>query len=366
MRGKLVLIILLIITQILSGCGQKNAIPDQIQDMTNDVSDHVLENEIYTINFTTHSMLYNNSEIYVIESNSSKTSHINFCDFFEEDKLVIGINHYPENAVSIYIFDLVSGEAHEIHRGEGYVDANFSSFRATENDGLIFQGANFIIFVDRQDLKVQSLQLLPKDGTEFILSNDGTKISYRTHKGLYISDLGFTDTKLIIEGDPNGCPGSPRWSSDDSKLSYTRYIYEGSEGYGIFNIENSKNIVFMKEDVMPGVIDFYMNNDKILGSLWDIGNTSIFSHDLKDNSFEVMSIDGEWNSAKPHPFQEQFAYVRVYNDQINTQIFIYDINQDSVRPITPIMDIRSIEWHRSGEKLMAFSEDRIIIVPTNN
>lgn len=390
MRIKIILIISLIL--VLSACTKNtqeikpnetqqeivnNEKTDSIQDTSSlNVSD-VIDSDLDKLSFKIDKVHYNGQQITVIEPSIPKDSGISFFDFFENNKIIVGIGYLKndsESNLALFMFDLDSGEKHEIYRGEGYADNVFSQFRILKSGDLVFQTEQFIIFIDRENYKIKSFQKVPEDCTDFALSNDGSRIAYRNENGLYVSDLSFTSPKLLVESekgqDPNGLdskgPGFPRWASDDRKISYIKYIYEGSEGFGMVNLDGFDNVTFTKPDFYPLFAYFYSNSEKILCGQDCYDTPYLYTINLTDSKLQPIDIEENWRDATPYPYGKKYAYT-VYHTYIDSQLFIYDFEKQTKRALTPVMDaINSMKWHNSGEKIIAQTNQKVIIVPTND
>jgi hypothetical protein len=301
---------------------------------------------------------------------------VGFADLYK-DNVIVSLGYRDKDAESyqaylvLYAVNIHSGESKEIFRGKGYADNWHSIFRVPARGNLAFQTQDTILYIDRETLQVKKEISLPPDGYHYAISNDGAKIAYGKNHNLYAADIadtgiGATEQILLVKGQTNkgpdgeqhGGPGSPQWSNNDKRLSYTLFTYEESDGFGVVNAEGTGNIEFKPKGFIPDRAVFYNRDEKVLAFQVTFAYPKVFTYHLNTKELAEIAVEKTWRNYAPHPTLDLVALT----DQ--GKPILYNLETKEKTEISPdLKDINYIKWDDTGERIIAqSSNDRVFVI----
>lgn len=268
-----------------------------------------------------------------IEADLPQNSGIGLVNLYN-DQVIASIgyrNNENESYIALYAIDTKTGTQKEIYRNKGYADSWWSDLKVLSNGDLALLTQERILLIEQDSLRVIKETELPADRYHYALSNDGTKIAYIKDHCLYISDIGFTEEKLLVKGRTlkgpdgydHGGPGHPRWSGDDKRLSYILFTYEESEGFGVVNADGSDCVELKPKLFIPDFAYFYNNDEKILTGQVTFAKPRLLTYDLRTKKLVEIKIEEGWRNYTPHAKKEIIALAD-YTTRIDSKILIYD------------------------------------------
>ncbi|MDK2986159.1 MAG: hypothetical protein PWQ96_1803 [Clostridia bacterium] len=353
---------------------------DMIQkQITPKIEQDKQDNYIKAIDINTYSKKNDNFIIKeIIPRYDNQNFVLEFSDCHEEN-LLIGLSGRNEKVPELILlrYDLKTGSYESVYEGAGRIHYN-TNLKTLNNSKLAFQCQDKVLILESNDFKVLSEIKLPEGVLEYDISYDGTKIAYSQKEGLFVSNLDFSNRKILLKSTGKEelakRPGQPKWSYDDKNILYISYVYQGSEGVGVINLDGSENQFYEIENALFAY--WLDSSNKILCGQDEFDETESYIINLTKNEITPIELDKtkRYYGFMPNTLGQKVAYAEEV-DIFKSRICIFDEAKLKYCIKSPILGrSERLEWSTSAKQIIITTinkkdegyKRKIILVEINN
>ncbi|MZP29191.1 hypothetical protein GTO91_05650 [Heliobacterium undosum] len=280
-------------------------------------------------------------------------------DWLDEGRLVFGLQGGADqqSAISLYVCDLENKTSSLFYQANDVVGYE-TTIKHLRDGALAFQCREKIIFFNKETLQKQREIPLPPNTRGVDLSSDGRRLIFCDEQGLHVADADLSNRKLLVkrtgENLRTKAPFRPKWSDDDSRLSYILCLYEGTEGVGVMNPDGTGHRFFSLPDVS---YTYWLNdNRQILCGQSDYDQTTAQLIDTTSGNRTNMDIERNKYEMKLDPADKRVAYALRFERQEpythEMTLYVRDVKSDQARIASPTHYLlRNVTWSLSGRQL---------------
>lgn len=216
------------------------------------------------------------------------------------------------------------------------------------------QGDRDIFLLDLQHSLTVNLTNHPADDSAPVWSPDGTELVFHSNRngqsGLYIMSNSGRDIRLLIADNAN----YPAWSSDGNRIAF-RSNRDGNQELYSINIDGT-NLIRLTDQIA---------SDNLPAWSPDSTQIAFYSNLAGNGDVYLMNADGtNMRQLTVHPSEDtypqwspdgtQIAFVSNRVDDTTYQIYLYDVEAESIELLTDddTINSHSPHWLPNGEALI--------------